>query len=61
MVDLYNQLIPALKENVPELIRGSHWSLNDWLKVDQLIAENSYEKGKTQEPLLIKPLDLPKN
>lgn len=61
MVDLYNQLIPALKENVPELIRGSHWSLNDWLKVDQLIAENSYEKGKTQEPLLIKPLNLPKN
>lgn len=61
MVDLYNQLIPALKENVPELIRGSYWSLNDWLKVDQLIAENSYEKGKTQEPLFIKPLDLPKN
>lgn len=58
MVDLYNQIIPVLKENVPELILGEHWELNDWLLIDKLIVENSYEKGKTLEPLLVKPLNL---
>lgn len=58
MTDLYGQLIPALKENYPELIKGDRWRLEDWLKIDQLVSENSYEKGKTQEPLLIKPLEL---
>ncbi|GAV26641.1 hypothetical protein PMKS-000095 [Pichia membranifaciens] len=58
MSDLYSQLIPALKENVPELMKGDSWTLESWLKIDQLVSENSYEKGKTQEPLLIKPLVL---
>lgn len=58
MVDLYNQIIPPLKKHAPELIKNNFWTLKDWLLVDNLIIRNSYEKGKTQEPLLIKPKDL---
>ena len=55
MVDLYNQIIPAFQNNVPELLKGDQWSLNDWLIIDQLVIDNSYEKGKSLEPLLITP------
>lgn len=58
MVDLYNQMIPSLKETMPELVNGANWELNDWLVIDQIIIENSYEKGKKLETLLIKPLEL---
>lgn len=58
MIDLYQQLIPSLINTVPDLIKGENWNLEDWLLIDKLIVENSYEKGKTQEPILIKPLDL---
>lgn len=58
MTDFYNQIIPTLKRNVPELLKGDSWELSDWLIIDRLVVENSYEKGKTLEPLLIKPLNL---
>jgi hypothetical protein len=58
MIDLYNQIIPPLKKNVPDLIRGTHWELADWLLIDKLVVENSYEKGKMLELLLIKPTKL---
>lgn len=58
MTDLYEQIVPVLKQNVPELIRGDNWTLHDWLVIDRLVSENSYEKGKNLEPLLIKPMTL---
>jgi hypothetical protein len=58
MVDMYNQIIPAVSTNAPELLKGNQWDLHDWLIVDELIIENSYEKGKSLEPLIIKPKDI---
>lgn len=58
MVDMYNQIIPAVSTNAPELLKGNQWDLHDWLIVDELMIENSYEKGKSLEPLMIKPTDI---
>jgi len=58
MIDFFHQLIDPLKENASELIKSDNWELNDWLLIDKLIIENSYEKGKNQETLLIKPSKL---
>lgn len=58
MTDLYYQIIPQIKENVPELVKNEFWELNHWLIVDNIVTQNSYEKGKSLEPLLIHPLNL---
>lgn len=55
---LYNDFVPYSSRH-PELFQNSHWGVDDWILVRRIILENSYEKGKSLEPLLIKPEDFP--
>lgn len=58
MIKLYSQIMSKIKKNASEVMKGNHWELKDWLIVDNIVTENSYEKGKSLEPILIGPLNL---